>query len=45
MGMVGAHGGRITVGEGIGGQGTCITLYLPLSAQPGMDNEGPEHEH
>ena len=44
QGMVGAHGGRISVGEGIGGQGTCITLYLPLSLQPGPENEGPEGE-
>ena len=44
QGMVGAHGGRITVGDGIGGQGTCITLYLPVSVQPGLENEGPERE-
>jgi two-component system sensor histidine kinase KdpD len=35
QGMVGAHGGRIEVGEGIDGQGTCITLCLPLQRQPG----------
>ncbi len=39
QGMVGAHGGRITVADGIDGRGTCITLHLPLQAQPGMDNE------
>ncbi|MFJ4544050.1 DUF4118 domain-containing protein [Pseudomonas sp. NPDC088885] len=39
QGMVGAHGGRITVADGIEGRGTCITLHLPLQAQPGMDNE------
>ncbi len=39
QGMVGAHGGRITVADGIEGRGTCITLRLPLQAQPGMDNE------
>ena len=44
QGMVGAHGGRITVGDGIAGQGTCITLYLPVSAQPGLEHEGPERE-
>ena len=44
QGMVGAHGGRISVGEGIGGQGTCITLYLPLSLQPCPENEGLESE-
>ncbi|WP_241492783.1 sensor histidine kinase, partial [Pseudomonas endophytica] len=44
QGMVGAHGGRITVGEGSGGQGTCITLYLPLCEQPAMEQEEAERE-
>jgi len=35
QGMVGAHGGRISVADGIEGRGTCITLHLPLQAQPG----------
>ncbi|MGY2438980.1 DUF4118 domain-containing protein [Pseudomonas sp. SDO52101_S400] len=39
QGMVGAHGGRISVGDGIDGRGTCITLHLPLQPQPGMDGE------
>ncbi|WP_085710786.1 MULTISPECIES: sensor histidine kinase KdpD [unclassified Pseudomonas] len=39
QGMVGAHGGRISVGDGIDGHGTCITLHLPLQTQPGMDGE------
>ena len=39
QGMVGAHGGRISVADGIDGRGTCITLHLPLQAQPGMDDE------
>jgi len=39
QGMVGAHGGRISVGDGIDGRGTCITLHLPLQTQPGMDGE------
>ncbi|WP_367254252.1 DUF4118 domain-containing protein [Pseudomonas sp. stari2] len=39
QGMVGAHGGRISVGDGIDGRGTCITLHLPLQAQPGLDGE------
>lgn len=39
QGMVGAHGGRISVADGIDGRGTCITLHLPLQAQPGMDSE------
>ncbi|WP_027612454.1 sensor histidine kinase KdpD [Pseudomonas sp. URIL14HWK12:I6] len=37
--MVGAHGGRISVADGIDGRGTSITLHLPLQTQPGMDNE------
>ncbi|WP_077046242.1 sensor histidine kinase KdpD [Pseudomonas sp. KK4] len=40
QGMVGAHGGRISVADGIDGRGTCITLHLPLQAQPGDDSEG-----
>ena len=44
QGMVGAHGGRITVGEGIDGRGTCITLYLPLQAQPEEFEDRPDHE-
>ncbi|QHC96967.1 histidine kinase [Pseudomonas sp. R84] len=39
QGMVGAHGGRISVADGIDGRGTCITLHLPLQTQPGMDDE------
>jgi two-component system sensor histidine kinase KdpD len=39
QGMVGAHGGRISVDDGLDGRGTCITLHLPLQAQPGMDDE------
>jgi two-component system sensor histidine kinase KdpD len=39
QGMVGAHGGRISVGEGIDGRGTCITLHLPLPTQPEGENE------
>jgi two-component system sensor histidine kinase KdpD len=39
QGMVGAHGGRISVGDGIDGQGTCITLHLPLQAQPEAEME------
>ncbi|MGZ7456843.1 DUF4118 domain-containing protein [Pseudomonas sp. Ma2-10] len=38
QGMVGAHGGRISVAEGIEGRGTCITLHLPLQAQPAFEN-------
>ena len=39
QGMVGAHGGRISVGEGIEGRGTCITLHLPLQEQPAFESE------
>ncbi|WP_130904102.1 sensor histidine kinase KdpD [Pseudomonas sp. Sample_22] len=38
QGMVGAHGGRISVADGIEGHGTCITLHLPLQAQPAYEN-------
>lgn len=41
QGMIGAHGGNILVGEGIDGQGTCITLCLPLPLQPDSDSEAP----
>jgi two-component system sensor histidine kinase KdpD len=39
QGMVGAHGGRISVAEGIDGRGTCITLHLPLPTQPEDETE------
>ncbi|MFJ2447505.1 DUF4118 domain-containing protein [Pseudomonas sp. NPDC087626] len=39
QGMVGAHGGRISVADGLDGRGTCITLHLPLQAQPGLESE------
>ncbi|MEZ1315590.1 sensor histidine kinase KdpD [Pseudomonas fluorescens] len=39
QGMVGAHGGRISVGDGIDGCGTCITLHLPLQEQPAEESE------
>ena len=34
QGMVGAHGGHVTVGEGLEGRGASLTLHLPLTAQP-----------
>ncbi|RMT58925.1 Osmosensitive K+ channel signal transduction histidine kinase [Pseudomonas coronafaciens pv. atropurpurea] len=34
QGMIGAHGGRLAVEDGIDGLGTRITLFLPLQAQP-----------
>ena len=39
QGMVGAHGGRISVADGIDGRGTCITIHLPLPEQPGLESE------
>ncbi|MDQ3203156.1 MAG: DUF4118 domain-containing protein, partial [Pseudomonadota bacterium] len=39
QGMVGAHGGRISVADGIEGRGTCITLHLPLQDQPALESE------
>ena len=39
QGMVGAHGGRISVADGIDGRGTCITLHLPVQEQPGFESE------
>ncbi|MGH8466758.1 MAG: sensor histidine kinase, partial [Pseudomonas sp.] len=41
QGMIGAHGGHILVDEGIDGQGTCITLCLPLPTQPEPESEAP----
>lgn len=41
QGMIGAHGGQIRVEGGIDGRGTCITLCLPLPAQPELDSETP----
>jgi two-component system sensor histidine kinase KdpD len=39
QGMLGAHGGRVTVSEGLDGLGTSMTLHLPLHTQPQMDEE------
>ncbi|MEX5683720.1 DUF4118 domain-containing protein [Pseudomonas silesiensis] len=39
QGMVGAHGGRISVADGIEGHGTCITLHLPVQEQPSFESE------
>jgi two-component system sensor histidine kinase KdpD len=39
QGMVGAHGGQISVADGIEGRGTCITLHLPLQDQPDVEIE------
>lgn len=37
QGMVGAHGGRVSVGAGLDGQGASLTLHLPLHPQPLME--------
>lgn len=39
QGMLGAHGGRVTVSDGLEGQGTTLVLHLPLTAQPPLANE------
>ncbi len=39
QGMLGAHGGRVTVGEGLDGRGASLTLHLPLHPQPQLDEE------
>ncbi|CRI56185.1 sensor histidine kinase [Pseudomonas sp. CCOS 191] len=41
QGMIGAHGGRILVDDGIDGHGTRITLCLPLPTQPDTESEAP----
>ncbi|UUY07555.1 sensor histidine kinase KdpD [Pseudomonas sp. J452] len=39
QGMLGAHGGRVTVGEGLDGRGASLTLHLPLHPQPLLEEE------
>ena len=39
QGMIGAHGGRVSVSEGIDGHGATLTLHLPLHPQPALDDE------
>jgi len=39
QGMLGAHGGRVTVSEGLDGLGASLTLHLPLHTQPQMEEE------
>ncbi|MGH8433285.1 MAG: ATP-binding protein [Pseudomonas sp.] len=39
QGMLGAHGGRVTVGEGLDGRGASLTLHLPLLPQPQQEEE------
>ena len=42
QGIVTAHGGRVTVGDGLSGSGTCMTLHLPLHHQPPYADNDPE---
>ncbi|MCM2318114.1 MAG: sensor histidine kinase KdpD [Pseudomonas sp.] len=37
QGILGAHGGSVSVGDGLEGRGTTLTLRLPLLAQPQAD--------
>ncbi|MGX5218004.1 ATP-binding protein [Pseudomonas segetis] len=39
QGMLGAHGGRVSVSEGLEGRGATLTLHIPLSPQPVMEDE------
>ena len=34
QGMVGAHGGRVSVEDGLDGRGTTMRMHLPLPAPP-----------
>ena len=34
QGILGAHGGSVSVGDGLEGRGTTLTLHLPLRTQP-----------
>lgn len=41
QGILGAHGGAVTVGDGLDGRGATLCLHLPRQAQPGeADGEG-----
>ncbi len=37
QGMIGAHGGRVLVDDGLNGRGASVILELPLSPQPEME--------
>ncbi|MGB4074745.1 DUF4118 domain-containing protein [Pseudomonas sp.] len=39
QGMLGAHGGRVSVGDGLDGQGASLVLHLPLHPQPLMEED------
>ncbi len=39
QGMIGAHGGRVFVADGLGGRGASVALELPLQPQPEMERD------
>ncbi|MCU1716956.1 sensor histidine kinase [Pseudomonas sp. 5P_3.1_Bac2] len=39
QGMLGAHGGKVTVADGLDGQGTSMVLHLPLQQQPPLEED------
>jgi len=39
QGMVGAHGGRVTVDDGLDGRGATLCLHLPLHPQPQLEED------
>ncbi|MDO9322383.1 MAG: DUF4118 domain-containing protein, partial [Pseudomonas sp.] len=39
QGMVGAHGGRVSVDDGLDGRGATLCLHLPLHPQPALDDD------
>ncbi|KRW59813.1 sensor histidine kinase [Pseudomonas sp. TTU2014-080ASC] len=41
QGMIGAHGGRVSVGDGLDGRGASLILHLPMQRQP-LPEEEPD---
>jgi two-component system sensor histidine kinase KdpD len=39
QGMIGAHGGRVSVAEGLDGSGASLILHLPMQRQPTPEEE------
>ena len=39
QGMLGAHGGRVSVDDGLDGRGATLCLHLPLHPQPALDDD------
>ena len=39
QGMIGAHGGRVSVGDGLDGRGASVILELPLQPQPEIEKD------